>query len=389
MAVCFSCKDAREAAGKTAVVSEGPMEVWSYFDGKIESRTVRTIMSKMGGAAALVELVSEGTRVKEGDVLAKFDSSRTERDLVKLEADFTLAKSEFESLNNAQLPLQLRDLEIQISEAQANYETERQYLEDSRKLVDEDLVSEQELKQQDAKVAQFKGKLEHLETQIGLMKKYLHPMAVEGAQAKLASAEQALALARQEIQDCTIRAPTSGLAAYTMVHVGGEYRTARVGDSIYRNQPFMAIPDMGNLVAHCNVPESEMSRVAPGFPAVITPLAYPDLQVEGSVESVGTMAQTMLEKPSWQKFFHVKVGLNRVDERLRSGMSVTVAILSFHKEKAVQAPRQAVRWEGGVSRCRVLKGSAQEDRVVHVGMGNDLHYEVLDGLKPGDRVVVE
>jgi multidrug efflux pump subunit AcrA (membrane-fusion protein) len=346
-------------------------------------------MSKLGGAAALVEMVPEGSRVREGEVIARFDSSKIERDLVKLEADYTLAKSEFESLNNAQLPLQLKDLEIQLAEAESNYEAERQYLEDSQKLLAEDLVSEQELKQQEAKVAQMKSKKDQLQTQIDLTRKYLQPMSVEGARAKLVSTEQALNLARQEIKDCAIKAPASGLVAYTMVHVGGEYRTARVGDSIYRNQPFMAIPDMSNLVAHCYVPESEMARVAPGCISVITPLAYPDLKVDGEVESVGTMAQTMLEKPSWQKFFHVIVGLNSVDDRLRSGMSVTVSVLSSRKENVVQVPRSAVSWEGGEAHCKVVHGSSQEDRKIRVGMANDLNYEVLEGLQPGDRVAVE
>ena len=132
-----------------------------------------------------------------------------------------------------------------------------------------------------------------------------------------------------------------------------------------------------------------MSKVAPGYPARITPLAYPDLQVEGEVESVGTMAQTMLEKPSWQRFFHVKVGLNSVDERLRSGMSVTVAILSYRHEQSMQIPRAAVRWVEGNAFCSVAEGAAARERAIRVGMGNEQFYEVLEGLKPGDRLVME
>ncbi len=374
----------------TAEVIRAPLEVWHPLDGKIESRTVRMLMSRLGGSAALVEMAPEGSRVLKDDVVARFDSSKTERDLVKLEADFTLAKSEYESLVNAQLPLQLRELEMQIAEAGSVYEAERQYLEDSRVLVKEELVSEQEIRQQEAKVLQQKTKLEHLQTQLGLTRQHLHPLAQESAKARLAAAEQALVFARQEAKDCVLRAPADGLVVYLRVHVGGEYRTAQVGDSIYRNQPFMAIPDMTNLLVHAYVPESDLAKVAPGSRAVITPLAYPGLVLEGVVESVGTMAQAMMEKPSWQKFFHITISLQSVDERLRSGMSVNASVLSFFVPEAVLIPRPAVFWEEGKPFARVVRKTGMaEKRALRLGQGNSSQFEVLEGVQPGERVEME
>jgi len=376
-------------AGRLETIARGPLAVWSIYEGKLESRTVRTIMSSRGGAAAIIELVSEGSAVTQGEVLVRFDASRTERELVKLEMDLRLARSEQETLLNATIPLQLMELETQIAEARANFETEQQYLADSRELARENLISAQELKQQEAKVQQVRSKLTQLEEQLKLTQQYSHPMAVEGARARLASAEQAYNLATQEVAQCTVYAPAAGLVSYLPVHVGGEFRTARVGDSIYRNQPFLLIPDMSNLVVHCYVPESEMARVGPGARAWITPLAYPDIRLDGRVESVGAMAQTLLDKPNWMKYFHVLVALRETDPRLRSGMSVTAGILAGENADAVLVPRRAVEWNEGRARVRVWERGRVDAREIRVGLGDEYHFEVLGGLAPGDQVLVE
>ncbi|MFH0880085.1 MAG: efflux RND transporter periplasmic adaptor subunit, partial [Lentisphaerota bacterium] len=275
------------------------------------------------------------------------------------------------------------------AEAEASYASEKDYLEDSRSLLAEDLISEQEIRQQEAKVKQCDTKLKHLNTQMEMTKKYLNPLSMDAAQAKLASAEQALAIARQEVTDCTVRAPADGMVIYMPTHISGEYRTVRVGDSVYKNQPFMAIPDMSNLVVHCYVPESDMSRVAAGHRVVITPVAYPDLVMTGAVESVGSMAQTLMEKPNWQKYFHVITDLKSADERMRSGMSVSVRILSYENADTVLIPRTAVQWDGETARCRVVKGRATEERKIDTGKADDRFVEVLNGLQPGERVLTE
>ncbi|MFH0881009.1 MAG: hypothetical protein V2A34_14940, partial [Lentisphaerota bacterium] len=115
-AALFVMKSGRKAPEwKTAVVERGPLSVWSIYEGKLESRNLRPILSRIGGSAVLIDVAPEGARVSQGDKVAVFDTSKTVRDLVKLEADVTLARSEYDSLQNAQIPLKLRELEMLIA----------------------------------------------------------------------------------------------------------------------------------------------------------------------------------------------------------------------------------------------------------------------------------
>ena len=388
--LCFSGCGKREAVPAPVVtVTNGPLRVWASYGGKLESRRVHMIMSQLGGQATLVELAPEGLRVQQGAVLARLDPTRIEREIVKLEGAFAAAKSEYESQKNADWPLKLGELERQVAEAQAKETEERQFLADNRALLKDDLVTPQEIHQQEGKLAQASARVKLAEQQIKLSRDYLQPLGLEQSHAKLVAAERELALAKQELAACTITAPADGVLGYLPTYFGSEFRVARVGDSIFMNLPFMVIPDMSSLVVHCYVPEAELGRIAAGALAQVVPVAFPDMVLTGAVESVGATAQVVAEKPAWQKYFHIVLALQAVDARLRSGLSVTANVLAYEKAQALLVPRAAVRWQNGAASVRVKRGAATATRALKPGWADDRQFEVLDGLQAGEQVVME
>ncbi|MDH3380710.1 MAG: efflux RND transporter periplasmic adaptor subunit, partial [Gammaproteobacteria bacterium] len=303
-------------------VSRGDLVIRSVYDGRLESRNVVTVMSKFQGLATIVELVAEGNNVLQGDALVRFDSAELEREMFKLEKEYALADSDLESLVNAKHPLAIWEIEGKRSELEDTLRIEQQYLRDSLELAKDNLVSVQEIEQQKMKVERLRAEYETASMRLQLTNDYLHPAERERAETKRHSAEQALKLARSQLRNTTIRAPSAGVVVYKPLHIGGEYRTVRVGDGIYANQPFMVIPDMADLVAESMVPESELSRVATGSAVVVNVPAYPDVTLSGRVQSVSSIAQSLPGRPAWQKFFRVLIGLADGDPRIRPGMSV-------------------------------------------------------------------
>ncbi len=380
------CGAPSEGAAAEAVVTSGEFSAWSVYDGVLDARRVEAVMSKLNGPVTITDLVPEGTAVKKGDLLARFDCAPIEGDLVKFEHDGTLAKLQLESLEKAELPMELLDLQTQALEARFNYNSEKQYLEDSRPLLEKQLISQQELQQQELKVQGLKSKLDQIESRLKLTTEHLHPSKLERARADLATAEQQLKTARAFLDKCSLKAPSDGQVAYSPLNVGGEFRTVRVGDTVYKNQTFMYIPDMSELVVRCYVPEADLSRVQPGMTAIVAPVAYPASGLTGAVESVSAMAQARPGYPGWQKYFHVVIGLEGTDPRLRTGISVNVSVLSSSKARAVLIPRTAVRWADRRPVCRVLGGRGPEERELELGAANDQYYEVVRGVEPGERV---
>lgn len=371
---------------RTAEVTAGPLEVWTVFGGRIESADVRSVASDLNGPATLVELAGDGARVRAGDVLVRFDASQWERDLARLERDAVVARAELDSLVRAKLPLEQRELELREREADRACADERQSLADTRQLRSEELVSDQDVRQQEARAAAAEAALGAVREQILLTREHLHPAAVDRARATLSSAAQELDLARRQLSNCVVRAPLDGIVAYKPLAVGGEFRAVRTGDTVYRNQPFLVLPNMSNLVVRCSVPESEMGRIALDAPAEVTVAACPDLALAGKVESIGAMALGDGGGRGAAPYFPAAIRLPRADPRLRHGMSARARVLTYAAPEAVRVPRAAVTWKGGQAACRRLKDGRLEEVVFRAGWANDAHVEALDGLKPGDRV---
>jgi HlyD family secretion protein len=380
----------RPAANRdnTATALVGPLSRWSSCQGELDARRVDVVMSSFSGNATIVELAPEGAFVRAGDLLVRFDDAEVTRSLLRLEHDHALAVSELESLEKAKLPIELRELEMQELEAKAAYEAESRYLADSRELLDEDLVTSHEIEQQALKVERARAVADKLSMQLMLTRRYLHPDRLERARAALSVAEQELALARRQLAHCTVTAPSDGSVVYRPLHLGAEYRTARVGDSIYQNKPFMALPDMRDLIVECFVPEAELSLVRVENRVAIAPLAYPALELDGRVEQVGATAQALPGRGAWQKYFRVVVAVDTPHAALRPGMTVQARILSYHRPDALLIPRAAVSWENGVPVVRVRHAAGWRKRPIRVGQSNDAHFEVTEGLSAGETVLM-
>lgn len=381
-------RDDRPLEGLARVV-RAPLTVWSTYEGRLESRSVGMIMSKLPGNPTVIELVPEGTRVSRDQVLVRFESSELEREVLKLERDHALARSELESLKNAEIPLELRDLKTELLKTRTLLGAERQYLDASIELSAEALVSEQEVEQQRLKVVEIETQLETLELRLELTEQYLHPSLLRSTEAKLASIAQERDLSRERLRQSTVLSPRDGVVVYKSLPIGNEFRPVRVGDRVFPNQPFMVLPDMSDLVVHLEVPEGELTRIGEGKLVFVQPLAYPDLRLRGVVETIASMAQSVPGQPSWQKSFHVVLALDDVDSRLRPGMSITAHIRSYRNPNALLISRSAVRWKDGKPFARVVTRFSYETRELVLGSADEASYEILEGLQLDDEVLVE
>ncbi|MEI8140317.1 MAG: efflux RND transporter periplasmic adaptor subunit [bacterium] len=375
------------ASHDEAIVTRGPLSVWTPCDGTLEARRVETILSQFQGRATLIELITEGSHVQRGDLLARLDASQLETDLVKLKSEYARTEAELDALQNATIPLERQDFEVQLNDLNYQYDTEKQILVDTRELVERKLVSRREIAQQELKLASLEAKASQIEQHRKLAETHLHPAKLTQARAAVDAARQQLLLAQQQFSNCVVTAPSDGLAVYLPLHVGNEFRALRVGDTLYPNQPFLCIPDMSEFIIPCFIPESDLSRVRIGQSALVTPLAYPDLHLTATVESVGIMAQTQPGYPVWQKYFRVVIRIDQLDGRLRPGMSLHVEVCSYTQPAAILIPRSAVQWDQGKGSCRVRTLRGFEHRPLKLGWSDTRFHEVLEGVVVGDKLI--
>jgi RND family efflux transporter MFP subunit len=134
------------------------------------------------------------------------------------------------------------------------------------------------------------------------------------------------------------------------------------------------------------VEETDIPMVREGQRAEIYLDAYPDLVFHGEVVQVGVEAET---GSGGTTVFPVVVQMEYTDIPLRLGYNATVDIEVLFKEDVITVPVTAlVTWDDGDYVFVVEEGKARLRRV-ETGERTDEWIEIVSGLEPGERIVVE
>lgn len=374
-------------APRWVAVERGDIRQTVPFQGELEARNMLQIAVGFQGSAVLTELVPEGARVEEGDILARFDTAQIEQDLARQENECVRTRQELESLEKAELPLERLELETQRADLEAELQAESAFLETARGLAERGLMSGTEIALEEEKIGALRAKAERAGTRLRLTADHLHAARLAKARAALAAAERQRDFTARQLELCEIRAPAAGTVSHVPLPVGGGYRTAHVGDTLFRNQVFLCIPQDASFVVRGYVEEAALPSIVPGAAATATPAAFPGLRLPGRVESVGAMARSRPGQPAWLKFFPVTIALDPLPRELPTGLSVHAEITAGEASGVPCIPRAALEGRGGrLVAVRRGRGGAPETVDVEIGWTDDARAEVRSGLREGDFV---
>jgi hypothetical protein len=120
--------------------------------------------------------------------------------------------------------------------------------------------------------------------------------------------------------------------------------------------------------------------------------AFPDRPLKSHVQQVASVASGQDMFTPDVKVYETVVAIDEPLEGLRPDMSAEVTVfMDDHAEAVLAIPVQAlIGWrEGeGTAKCFVMEATGPAERVIRVGMSNDLLVEAKSGLEEGERVVV-
>ncbi|AKS40832.1 efflux RND transporter periplasmic adaptor subunit [Wenzhouxiangella marina] len=180
-------------------------------------------------------------------------------------------------------------------------------------------------------------------------------------------------LARLELSYSEIKAPISGVVSQRMVWVGNMVNTS---------EPVFEITALDPLQAVLDVPERELSRLSAGQPALVQVDALPGRSFQGEVVRLSPVIDAQ------SGTFRVTVELADRSGQLRPGMFGRFSIVYDQRDDVVLVPAEALLTEDGRSAVFVVTDGKAERREVVPGYRNNGHYEITEGLLPGERVVV-
>jgi len=324
-------------------------------------------------------LAPEGTEVKAGDPILGFDITELQKRLDENTAESEQARKEIEK-RRADLRLRREDERMNLAEAEAKLRKTALKLE-----TPPDIIGVKERKQVELDYALSKREVTQIGARIGDLER-----AAAAEIALLESKQQRAAAIVAETKDAifkmTVRAPRAGTVVYTQNWRGDK---KKVGDTCWRMERVMEIPDLTRMVAKGDVDEIDAGKVAVGQRVALRLDAHPDDELHGTIVNAAKTVQQQQNTRDPLKILRVEIQLDKSDPaKMRPGMRFQGTIELARAKNAILIPRDAVfvSPRGATAVRRGVFGA--ETVALKVGKQNDKVVEVLEGLHDGDRVLI-
>jgi membrane fusion protein, multidrug efflux system len=190
----------------------------------------------------------------------------------------------------------------------------------------------------------------------------------------IASAEARRKAAEARLEDLIIRAPFAGRLGT---------RSVSLGAYVSPGTRITTLDDLSKVRLDFAVPENLVGQLQPGQTVRARSPAFGERVFTGKVSVIDTRVDPVT------RTVRLTAEFPNDDEALRPGMFLSVTLEVDVKENAVVAPEEAVVSEGLRHIVYVVKDDKTiERRVVRIGQRQDGKVEIVEGLKPGETIVV-
>lgn len=416
------------------------------------ARSTIIASSVRGDLGKIIYIVQDGINVKPNDVLVKMDPTPFEEKLDKLRVqikeqevfvttvekalewekdqaehenntalfDVESAQLELEKIIQGDGPLEISKLKSAMQKAWLKYDELNSYSDDLIALQEQGFLNPIELKQAQKKLQEEKEAYEGAQNQYESYINHVYPMLVKKAEANLRRSKmkqeevqktgtyqvaKSMALviqSKQSLKDLNtqltdgikeldateIKAPSPGMVVHREEYRSNQRRKPRVGDVLVKNHPLLDLPDLDSMVVKTKIREVDLHKVAVSKNATIQVDAYPQLIFPGHVSSIGVLALTDLARASEEKYFEVRVTLDKCDGCLRPGMTTRVTIHADHRDNTLTVPLHAIFDDPNQKQnfCFAQTYTGLQKKYISVGACNEQWAEIVSGLDEGDSV---
>jgi multidrug efflux pump subunit AcrA (membrane-fusion protein) len=356
----------------------------------IRAPTMRAGREAGRSQLTLINLAAAGSIVKQNDVVAEFEFKWLEDHIDDVQSSLVQSESDV-SKRRAEIMI-LRQTEAQALRT-ARGERDKAELD----LRTAEVRSEIEAEILRLNLQETEAALKQLEEEYKLQE-IAHNAELRSLELKVAKNRMHMDRHMRDLERMKSATPVPGLVVMeSMFRGGGQFDQVASGDEVYPGTFFMRVVDLSgmNLLASVNQVDSQLVRI--GQEAEVRLDAYPSMVLAGKVTEIGAMATSGGQGGSrWGRGFRedfvkqvpITIKINAQDERIIPDLSGSADILLTKKENALVIPRAAVRTRDGQPLVLVRRGQTRVEREIKLGDQTATQVIVLEGLEPGEEVVV-
>ena len=321
--------------------------------------------------AGIVErlVVEEGASVRKGDVLVELSNTSLTLEILNSEAELAEKQN---ILRNTLISMEQQKLDLRLDKVQLDLDVERKRRtwQQNEELYRSNLIAREDWLQskEDYELAERKREL-NIERQI--QDSLYRTVQIEQMEDNLANMKRNMELIRQRIGNLQVKSPIDGEVGLLDVVLG---------QSVTSGQKIGQVNDLSDYKVEAEIDESYIDRVRAGLDATF--------------ERQDTAFTMRLRKV----YPEVRNGQFRADftfvgahpRNIRSGQTYYLHLELGQPTDAVIIPRGSFYQLTGGAWIYVVapEGDRAYKRPIRIGRQNPQYYEVLEGLEPGERVIV-
>lgn len=351
-----------------AEARKGQFDDFVRVDGRVlPIRTVQ-ISPEEGGIVREI-VVEEGTAVKKGDVIVRLSNSNLDLQILNAEAELAEKQN---ILRNTQISMEQDRLNNRTEQAQLDLEVTRKHraYEQQKRLQAERLSAREDFIQskEDYELAVRRQRL----IKQRLDQDSIYRLAqMDQMEDNLANMQRNVVLIRERKAHLDIVSDIDGELGLLDVELG---------QNITAGQKIGQINDLSDYKVEAQVDEHYIDRIRPGLAA----------EFERGGQTYGMRVRKVFPEVREGKFRVEFVFTDAHPENIRSGQTYYLNLQLGQSSPAVLIPRgtfysaTAGKWIFVVD----PSGKKAYRRNIRLGRQNPQYYEVLEGLEPGEKVIV-
>lgn len=336
--------------------------------GNVEPITTIFLDAQEGGRVE-EKLVEEGAMVKKGDIILKLSNPDLYLNILNSEAQ--LAEKE-NFLRNTQITMEQERLAIKRELVNLKYDIERKQrtFEQNENLIKDNLISREEYirSKEDLDMAkQSRDLFNERQRQDSLFRS----SNVEIIKTDLINMRKNLAMVKARVENLNVTAPVDGELGLL---------TPEIGQSINRGENMGQINVLTSFKVTAQIDEHYIDRIK--------------TQLTATLDRQGNLFNLVVRRV----YPEVRNGSFKIDmvfrdsmpDNIRTGQTYYISLQLGQPKESVLVPIGGFFQETGGQWIFVVdpSGSFATRRNISIGRKNPKYYEVLEGLQPGEKVII-
>jgi HlyD family secretion protein len=346
------------------------------------------VSSKVIGKVAWVG-IEKGDHVSEGQVIVRLEDNEHQAQLAQAKANVDVTKAHLRELETGSRPQEIEAARAAVELARANFQNADVSLKRTQEMFRDQIASQSQLDNARTQYDVTKSQLDSAQKNYELVHIGPRIEQIEYARAQVAQAQAAVEYAQTMVDSTLIRSPVTGTVLERLVEKGEMVSTMNFGGSDGVKASVASIADLNDLQVQLDINQNDFPKISPNQQCLVTADAYPDRLHQGVVAEIAPEANRQ------KATIEVRVKILHPDDYLRPEMNAHVSFLApaaSEKEAAHETltiPRRALVQKEGKTWVFRVEGAHARAQAIQVGRDFGDRVEVVEGVSPNDRIVVE